>query len=248
MDKFLVTNDFFTLIQEDNLDEVINNDDILNQSIDSAVEEAAGYIQHRYDFDKAFAIVNTYDDSVAYAVDARIFWTETAWDLSVVYNSGDIISFNSTTDKTKDFIYQANATTIAGKSPLTTPAKWDLLAKNNNYYYVIATTIAGDLPTDTAKFTLGDSRNPKLKEVVIDILLYNIHSRITPRNIPEVRKIRYDGNGAKNESMSAIAWLEKVQKGTVTPTLQVIVDDDGVTPQNTERVSYGQSPNSKYAY
>ncbi|MCK5615325.1 hypothetical protein KAR91_76380, partial [Candidatus Pacearchaeota archaeon] len=72
----------------------------------------------------------------------------------------------------------------------------------------------------------------------------NIHSKISPRNIPEVRRIRYDGGGNKNDSENAITWLVKVQKGQVTPDLPVI------TPivQNSERVSFGTSSNANYNY
>jgi len=250
MDKFLVKYDFLTLIQEINLDEITNaTDRVISDSIDEAVSEAAGYIRHRYDEDIAFKAVQTYTKTATYAVDDRVFWSPDAYDATETYAIGDQVSIDIDTDDSIDErIYIANDSVAAGESPLTTPAKWDLKAENNTFYTCILDTTAGDLPTNDTKFTAGDDREPKLRTVVVDIALYNIHTRITPRNIPEIRQIRYDGMGNKDKSAHAIGWLEKVQKGTITPDLAVKTDDDGDTEQNTERFSYGISPTNNYKY
>jgi phage gp36-like protein len=250
MDKFLVKYDFETLIQEVNLDEITNSTDrIINDSIDEAVSEAAGYIRNRYDESVTFKVVQTYSKTATYLIDDRVFWSPTAYDALATYITGDQISFDiGTSPEVDEKIYIANQSVAAGETPLTHPAKWDLKADNNTFYTCIADTTAGDLPTDVTKFTAGDNREPKLKTVVVDIALYNIHSRITPRDIPEIRQIRYDGAGNKDKSEHAIGWLEKVQKGTITPDLTVRTDDDGVTEQNTERFSYGTSTTTSYKY
>lgn len=64
----------------------------------------------------------------------------------------------------------------------------------------------------------GTSRSPLIVMYMLDIALYHMHSRITPRNIPEIRVDRYD---------SAIAWLKMVSKGDITPDLPRISDEDG---------------------
>lgn len=66
----------------------------------------------------------------------------------------------------------------------------------------------------------GDARNPLVVMYMIDISLYHMHSRVTPRNIPEIRIDRYD---------SAIKWLDKVNKGALTPDLPKKADADGET-------------------
>jgi len=250
MDKFLVKYDFETLIQEINLDEITNSTDrLINDSIDEAISEAAGYIRNRYDEDKAFRVVQTYSKTATYAIGDRVFWSPTAYNPLSTYVTGDQISFDIGTSPVIDEkIYIANQSVNAGETPLTHPAKWDFKADNNTFYVCKAATIDGDLPTDTLKFTIGDNREPKLKTVVIDIVLYNIHSRITPRDIPEIRQIRYDGAGNKDKSEHAIGWLEKVQKGIITPNLDVKVDEDGLTEQNTERFSFGTSTTNPYKY
>ena len=58
----------------------------------------------------------------------------------------------------------------------------------------------------------GNARDPQLLNYIIDIALYHLHSRISPRNIPELRITRY-----KN----AIAWLKMCALGNVTPKLEI---------------------------
>jgi hypothetical protein len=245
MSKYLVKYDFQTLIDQDNLNELTNdNDRVINESIDSAVEEVAGYIRHRYDFDQVFKVVQEYSDTTAFVIGDRIFWSPDAWVATTIYNSGDVISIDTgTLPEEGEKIYQANDTTVAGESPLTTPAKWDLLADNNTFYTCTAAS-TGNLPTNTSYFTPGDNRNAKIKEVTIDLVLYNIHSRLSPMNIPDVRRTRYDGFGNQNDSGNALRYLVKVQKGDITPDLPVIEP----IVQNSERISYGTSSNIKHNY
>lgn len=59
----------------------------------------------------------------------------------------------------------------------------------------------------------GSDRNPILMTYLIDMLLYHMHSRITPSNIPAIREKRYD---------SAIKWLEMVAADKLNPDLPVL--------------------------
>lgn len=250
MSKFLVKYDFLSLIQADYLDELTNvTDRIVNDSISEAVEEVAGYIRHRYDEDKAFRAVKVYSKTSTYAVGDRVFWNPTIYSATLTYALGDQVSFDIGISPEKDEkIYIANTSIALAETPKTAPTKWDLKADNNTFYTCILATTAGDLPTDATKFTAGDNRNQKLKTVVIDVTLYNLFSRITPRNIPEIRQIRYDGAGNKDKSEHAIAWLEKVSNGKITPNLDVKLNEDDEIEQNTQRFSYGSSPITSYRY
>lgn len=69
---------------------------------------------------------------------------------------------------------------------------------------------AGTPVTNTAVWTAGDTRSQQLVTYMVDIALYHVHSRIAPRNIPELRVKRYD---------DAIDWLKKCAKGDVTPAM-----------------------------
>jgi hypothetical protein len=234
MNKFLVKFDFETLIDEDNIDQITkSNDRTLTDAIDSAVEEVAGYIRHRYDFDQVFKVVIPYNDATAFVVGDRVYWSEAAYSETASYTIGQRVSYNNN-------IYSAIGTPTVG--PFL-PAEWNLLTENNTFYTCISAS-TGNLPTNTTYFTAGDNRNPKIKEITVDVTLYNIHSKISPRNIPDVRRVRYDGFGNKNDSENAIRYLEKVQKGQITPDLPVI---DPVV-QNTERFSYGITSDTKHSY
>lgn len=82
-------------------------------------------------------------------------------------------------------------------------------------------TFSGALPTDTTKWTKGDNRNQQIVLFLLDITLYHLHSRINPRNVPDLRKERYDGNGP-TQSGGAIGWLKKVASGDITADLPEI--------------------------
>jgi len=234
MNKFLTKYDFETLIDEKNIDEITDsNDRTLFDSIDEAIEEVAGYIRHRYDFDKVFRVVIPYADLTAFVIDDRVYWSETAYDPTAEYVTGDRISESGN-------IYEANQTVPAEAFDAS---KWSLLAENNSFYTCTAIS-TGNLPTDTDYFSVGDNRNSKIKQVTIDVTLYNIHSKITTRNIPDVRRVRYDGFGNKNDSENAIRYLEKVQKGQITPNLPVIEPDT----QSSQRIAYGVTSNSNHNY
>lgn len=69
---------------------------------------------------------------------------------------------------------------------------------------------AGTLPTTPLYWTKGDNRSQQLLTCAIDIALYHVHSRIAPRNIPQLRIDRYN---------NAIDWLNKANTGTVTAKL-----------------------------
>lgn len=68
------------------------------------------------------------------------------------------------------------------------------------------------VPVEVA-WVKGDNRNAQLLMYCCDIALYHIHSRIAPRNIPELRAKRYD---------DAIKWLRMAGRGEITPGLPVI--------------------------
>lgn len=73
-------------------------------------------------------------------------------------------------------------------------------------YKVIAT-----LPTDSV-WQKGDNRSVQLVNKIVDIILYNLHSRISPKNIPQLRMDRY---------ASAIAWLDMAKTGEITADIPV---------------------------
>lgn len=83
---------------------------------------------------------------------------------------------------------------------------------------------AGTLPTNTAKWTAGDNRTQSVLMVVIDICLFHLHSRIAPRNIPDLRRDRY---------LNAVDMLKAFARGEMTAKLPLI------QPKSGARIRFG---------
>jgi hypothetical protein len=79
-------------------------------------------------------------------------------------------------------------------------------------------SFSGALPTDGTRWALGDNRNALLVEKVIDISLYNLWTVAAPRNIPEVRIIRYHGRSVNDDSC-AMGWLKAVASGDISANI-----------------------------
>lgn len=79
-----------------------------------------------------------------------------------------------------------------------------------------------DIDLELTKTTT--SRDAQILSNVIDISLYHLHSRLAPRNIPELRQLRYD---------NSIMWLKMCANGDVTPAIQKL------TPESGQRIRYG---------
>jgi hypothetical protein len=86
------------------------------------------------------------------------------------------------------------------------------------------TIAAGTLPTDSSKWTNGDNRTQSILMCVIDVCLYHIHSRIAPRNVPDLRRDRY---------INAVDMLRAYARGEMTAKLPLL------QPKSGQRVRYG---------
>jgi phage gp36-like protein len=87
--------------------------------------------------------------------------------------------------------------------------------------------------SDTRYWTAGDLRSQQLLAVTVDICLYHLHSRIAPRNIPELRVKRYD---------DAINWLRMSAEGAITPALPIL------QPRQGARIRYGGNVKAQNTY
>lgn len=85
------------------------------------------------------------------------------------------------------------------------------------------TVDAGTLPSDI-KWTPGDSRNADIINCFLNIVLFELHSRISPNNVPEVREKRYD---------DTMKWLKDAATGTT-----VTIDLPRIQPLQGSRIRY----------
>ena len=92
-----------------------------------------------------------------------------------------------------------------------------------------------DPTTSPLYWTKGDNRNPQIVMYLIDTMLYHLHSRVNPNNIPALRAIRYDGNSPAQLGGS-IGWLKNVQKGKVSLNLSEIQPTQGIS------IRFGSTP------
>lgn len=85
-------------------------------------------------------------------------------------------------------------------------------------------SVSNTLPIVTTAWTAGDNRTQSVLMIVIDITLFHVHSRIAPRNIPDLRKDRYS---------NAVQMLQAFARGEMTSKLPLIQPKRGV------RIRYG---------
>lgn len=100
------------------------------------------------------------------------------------------------------------------------------------------TVAAGTLPTVTAKWTAGDPRSSLIKRYMVDITLYELHSRVNPRNIPKFRIQRRD---------DAVSYLKMIidPRKNVSPDLpeKFFADRQGndVVWNSNKKINHGQA-------
>lgn len=76
----------------------------------------------------------------------------------------------------------------------------------------------------------------EIREILLDIMMYNVLTRLTPKYVPEARIQRYQ---------DAIGWLKEAQEGDINPELPEIVDSEGETMHSGMRIG-GQLKNDWY--
>ena len=97
-----------------------------------------------------------------------------------------------------------------------------------NYYVPAGTPLE-----DTNYWEFGDFRSQEMVYTIIDMVLYLLHKRIAPANIPDLRVKAYD---------DAIQWLIDCYEGNITPNLLV------KTPRSGGRFRIGSNPKKNNAY
>lgn len=82
----------------------------------------------------------------------------------------------------------------------------------------------GTLPTDGVLWTKGDNRGQQMVQTCADLVIFYIHQRISPQNIPVNRTENY---------RMAVQWLRDAGEGVVTPKLPKRQPNQG------NRIRYG---------
>jgi hypothetical protein len=98
----------------------------------------------------------------------------------------------------------------------------------------VAYTIAANTDILNAKWAVGDNRSKQVVKIVVDIVLYYIHDRIAPRNIPELRVKNYD---------DSIKKLKKFAEGDTTNIKLPLIQ-----PVSGARIRWGGNVKSNNTY
>jgi len=151
-------------------------------------------------------------------------WTQICLDKTLFYVFYPQPEYsNTTTYNVADTVYYNNIQYTCLVSSL------GILPTNTQFWAAgSAYTVSGIYPDNAGRWAQGDNRNQQIVMYLLDITLYHLHSRINPRNVPDLRKERYDGN-SPTQSGGAIAFLKRVASGDVTADLPQILPQQGMS-------------------
>ena len=131
------------------------------------------------------------------------------WDYYATYQVGDDVWY---ADKTYTCVV-ANLSVQPNEHP-------EFWGTGTTYSRTGNSLIEGD-----AAWIKADNRNQQMVNMMIDVALFHLHSRIAPRNIPDLRVKRYD---------DAVAWLKNCSRGT-----DITADLPLIQPKSGQRIRYG---------
>lgn len=188
---FLIRHDYDQLISQTDLDVIIDQDDhILDEVMRSTQSEIKSYLSGRFDVDQMFFHLTEYKVGQTYEIGTIIVLVADDWANNIAnsYVVGDLVAYdvNGGTN-----VFRCIQNTTNAKEQPSDPAYWVEIGIQDQLYNVTAQAINQN-PNDTNYFTPRDPRNQHLVQMFVDVLLYHLHSRINPRNIPEFRISRRD--------------------------------------------------------
>lgn len=227
---FLIKNDFDQLINSDDLNAITGTDEqVLDDAIASTQIEMESYIRDRYDVDLMFFDVRQYADDIPFNLDSIAVLVGEDFKPSESYQVGEIIHY-----RIDGNVYRCIQQTT--NEPPTDQAFFEIIGQQNKTYKSIFSG-TGNNPNDPSFFEIIDNRDPLLVRMFVDMVLYEVHSRINPRNIPEFRIARRD---------DVINYLKMIAdpRNNISPAFPVV--DHG--ENRGVDISFGKTDESKNTY
>lgn len=206
MARFLLTSDYLSIIQTSDLNQVTENTvQNLYDAESKAISRMRSKLIQRYMVDIELGEMDAYSASAYYRTKERILSGTTIYSVKkfdLYSNTKAYVTGNIVTD-TDGYVYTAlvDSTNIV----LTDTDYWSPMVNIIN--------------TNTTYWSQKDNRYPLFIEVAMDLTLYNLFSRINPRNIPELRKER---------NREALDLLDAWASGTNTAEVMEVNPDDQV--------------------
>ncbi|KKN24445.1 hypothetical protein LCGC14_0894700 [marine sediment metagenome] len=162
---FLRKRDYFTEIREADLDVILKQlsqttsftpTKVREENEQNMQEVVEAMIRHRYDVDKIFKDILTFNLSDTFQINDLVEYSETAYDTTLTYVLNDRVSFSQTIYSVlNDDIYNANQAVAIDETPATNPEKWDKITENFSLYFALQPT-TGNLPDTAFSFTTNN--------------------------------------------------------------------------------------------
>lgn len=206
--NFLLAGDYDTQVRPDILGIITDDTErIRTQAELAAIEQVKTVVSARHDVACIFPRILPYISTVSYAEEDQVASNGVLYEaLQVAVGQAPPVQYSDGID------YAAGTKVMA----------------NGLTYTCILDTTGTQHPTDATYWTLDAApywtlstrRNPYLVMVLVDIVLYHVHSRISPNNIPKLRLDRYQ---------EAMDWLHEVAMGRSSLDTCLKTDTEGAT-------------------
>jgi hypothetical protein len=150
------------------------------------------------------------------------------WTTGVLYALKNYNCYNTASNKPN----YSTVTTYAKDTVVNYNGQAYICMQNNVLNVAPGTNINKWLPLTWVK---GDNRSQQLVAFLVDIVLYKIHMRIAPNNIPQLRKDNY---------MYCLDWLKEAggQNNAITADIPLL------QPKQGARIRWGSNPKNYNNY
>lgn len=127
---YLRLRDYYQLIQDSNLQQIIRNDDTLRLTVEQTAQtEVIGYLVQKYDVSQEFTDLLNYDLTTNYIAHQLVQLDGLAWSNATTYASNDIVSING-------LVYYAKQGSNSNHNPTTSPTYWGLLGTQYALFHI----------------------------------------------------------------------------------------------------------------
>jgi hypothetical protein len=186
--SFILKHDLYQAIKKDELEVLLesspNLDNDLPEVIDSVTVEMSSYLRHRYNVALIFIDVWAWNPAEPRDTDEHVVLIADDYDASVEYSLNDLVK-----DPATLLVYRSESDGNQG-NPLS-GAEWTEAGTAFKWYKSLADDNDDD-PNSVTWELSTDPRDKLLKRQAVDLTLYELHTRIKPRQIPEHRIAKRD--------------------------------------------------------
>jgi hypothetical protein len=215
MARFLLDTDYASIIQSVDLTQITEGtSQNLIDAENKAISRMRSKLIQRYMVDIELGLLNAYSASRHYRTKERILSGSTIYYVKTYERWVNTTSYVTNDVVTDDDGYVYIAAQASQNKELTSTTYW--------------TPMINIINTNTTYWGSGDNRYPLFVEVAMDLALYNLYSRINPRNIPDLRVLR---------NKEALDQLERWGSGTDTAEVMEV----NTSLQTGFSIRYGSS-------